>query len=82
MLTDNVTLLSSLKHNYICTQISKQLQRYKQFEALPELTLGINNSPTPDISVFPKELINPNFFRDVSKFSQMPTLAIAQSTMI
>ena len=29
-----------------------------------------------DISIFPKEQIHPNFFRDVPKFQQMPVLAI------
>jgi hypothetical protein len=77
MLTDNVILMPSLNHSYICAQILKQLQKYEQFEALPELTLDVGNGLTPDISVFPKELIKPNFFRDVSKFSQMPTMAIA-----
>jgi hypothetical protein len=77
MLTDNVILMPSLNHSYICAQILKQLQKYEQFEALPELTLDVGNELTPDISVFPKELIKPNFFRDVSKFSQMPTMAIA-----
>ncbi len=84
MLTDisadnvsNISLMPSLNHSYICAQILKQLQKYDRFEALPELTLNVgNNGLTPDISVFPKELIKPNFFRDIPKFSQMPILAI------
>lgn len=76
MLTDNVTLMPSLNHSYICAQILKQLQQYDRYEALPELTLDVGNGLTPDISVFPKELIKPNFFRDVSKFGQMPAIAI------
>jgi Uma2 family endonuclease len=76
MITDSATLKPSLNHSYICAQILKQLQKYDRFEALPELTLDVGNGLTPDISVFPKELIKPNFFRDVSKFAQMPAIAI------
>jgi Uma2 family endonuclease len=76
MITENLSQMPSLNHSYICAQILKQLQRYDEFEALPELTLDVGNGLTPDISVFPKESIKPNFFRDVSKFGQMPTIAI------
>ena len=66
----------SLNHSYICLQILRQLLQNEKVEPLPELTLDIANGLTPDISIFPKEQISPNFFRDVSKFQQMPVLAI------
>ena len=68
--------MPSLNHSYICLQILRQLLHNEKVEPLPELTLDIANGLTPDISIFPKEQIHPNFFRDVSKFQQMPVLAI------
>ena len=68
--------MPSLNHSYICLQILRQLLQNERVEPLPELTLDIANGLTPDISIFPKEQIHPNFFRDVSKFQQMPVLAI------
>ena len=68
--------MPSLNHSYICFQIFRQLLQKENIYALPELTLDIANGLTPDISVFPKEQIRPDFFHDVSKFQQMPTLAI------
>lgn len=68
--------MPSLNHSYICLQILRQLLQNEKVEPLPELTLDIANGLTLDISIFPKEQIHPNFFRDVSKFQQMPVLAI------
>ena len=64
--------MPSLNHSYICLQILRQLLQNEKVE----LTLDIANGLTPDISIFPKEQIHPNFFRDVPKFQQMPVLAI------
>jgi len=68
--------LPSLNHSYICIEIIKQLLANQAIQALPELTLEIDNGLTPDISVFPKAKIKPNFFRDIVKFKEMPILAI------
>jgi len=68
--------MPSLNHSYICLQILRQLLQNEKVEPLPELTLDIANGLTPDISIFPKEQIHPNFFRDIPKFQQMPVLAI------
>ena len=68
--------MPSLNHSYISVQILRQLLEDEKIEPLPELTLDIANGLTPDISIFPKEQIQPNFFHDVSKFQQMPILAI------
>ena len=82
ILDDNLTIetttekMPSLNHSYICLQIIKQLLQNETIQPLPELTLDILGGVTPDISIFPKEKIHPNFFNDVVKFSQLPTLAI------
>jgi len=68
--------MPSLNHSYICLQILRQLIQNEKFAPLPELTLDIGNGLTPDISVFPKEKIRPNFLRDVIKFREMPILAV------
>ena len=43
---------------------------------MPELTLKINKGITPDVSVYLRKNIKPNFSRDYSKFPEMPILAI------
>lgn len=68
--------MPSLNHSYICLQITKQLLLNEEIEPLPELTLNIGNGLTPDISVFPKNQIQPNFFHDIIKFEKSPLLAI------
>lgn len=68
--------MPSLNHSYICLQILRQLLLNESIEPLPELTLDIANGLTPDISVFPKDRIRPNFFRDIPRFQETPILAI------
>lgn len=72
----NSDAMPSLNHSYICLQITKQLLLNETIEPLPELTLDIANGLTPDISVFPKNQIQPNFFHDIIKFKESPLLAI------
>jgi Uma2 family endonuclease len=66
----------SLNQSYICSKIFEQLLENKKFKALPELTLKIGKGITPDVSVFPREKINPNFRRDITQFAEMPLVAI------
>jgi Uma2 family endonuclease len=68
--------MPSLNHSYICAEILEQLAENKKFKALPELTLKIGKGITPDVSVFPREKINPNFRRDITQFTEMPLVAI------
>ncbi|KKI98501.1 Uma2 family endonuclease [Prochlorothrix hollandica] len=68
--------MPSLNHSYVCLQILKELLNHDEILPLPELTLDIANDLTPDISVFSKSKIKPNFFHDVSKFPEKPILAI------
>ena len=44
--------------------------------ALPELTLDIGNGITPDLCVYERDTIKPNFRRDVTRYGEMPILAI------
>jgi Uma2 family endonuclease len=68
--------MPSLNHSYICLEVIKQLLDIKDFQPLPELTLDIENGLTPDVSVFSKKQVKPNFLRDVVKFQEMPLVAI------
>lgn len=66
----------SLNHSVICLRILRQLIENPNIEPLPELTLDVDKGITPDISVYPKAKIRPNFRRDITKFPEMPVLAI------
>ena len=66
----------SFNHSYICLQTILQLNRNPAIVPLPELTLDIDRGLTPDISVYPKEKVRPNFFQDVTKYPEMPSLAV------
>jgi len=68
--------MPSLNHSIICLRIIRQLIENPNIEPLPELTLDIDKGITPDISVYPKAQIQPNFRRDITKFPTMPLLAI------
>lgn len=68
--------MPSLNHSYICIEVIKQLLDNKEFQPLPELTLDIENGLTPDLSVFSKKQVRPNFLRDIVKFKEMPLVAI------
>jgi Uma2 family endonuclease len=68
--------MPSLNHSYICVQILRQLLQNEAIQPLVELTLDVGNGLTPDICVYPKERIQPDFLRDVTRFQEMPMLAI------
>jgi Uma2 family endonuclease len=68
--------MSSFNHSFICSRIMRQLLAIEAIEPLPELTLAIGNGLTPDISVYPKEQIKPNFLRDITRYEIPPILAI------
>lgn len=68
--------MPSLNHSYICLQITKQILQNSAFEPLPELTLNIDKGITPDICIYPRDTLQPNFRRDVRKFSEMPIVAV------
>ncbi len=68
--------MPSLNHSIICTKLLLELSKNEQYQPLVELTLDIDKGLTPDISVFPKGKVKANFFEDVTKYPEMPTLAI------
>lgn len=68
--------MPSFNHSYICAEILEQLYANKAFKALPELTLEIGKGLTPDISIYPKEKVAPDFLNDYAKYPDMPVLAI------
>ena len=73
---EEIEEMPSFNHSYICLQTILQLTQNPAIIPLPKLTLDIDKGLTPDISVFPKEQIKPNFFHDITKYPEMPTLAI------
>ena len=68
--------MPSLNHSVICLRIIRQLLENPTIEPLPELTLDIDKGITPDISVYKSAQIKPNFRRDITRYSEMPILAI------
>lgn len=68
--------MPSFNHSYLCWQISQQLSQNEEIAPLPELTLNIENGIIPDISVYPKSIMKPDFLHDIPKFSEMPIIAI------
>ncbi len=73
---EEVEEMPSFNHSYICLQTILQLNQNPDIIPLPELTLDVEKGLTPDISVFPKDKVKPNFFEDITKYPDMPTLAI------
>ena len=68
--------MPSFNHSYICADIIEQISENKVFKALPELTLDIGNGLTPDVSIYERTQIKPNFLRDFPRYSEMPIVAI------
>lgn len=75
-IVDEEKEMPSLNHSFICSEIAEQLYENKEIKALPELTLDIDKGITPDICIYPKSQIQPNFRRDITRFPEMPILAI------
>jgi Uma2 family endonuclease len=73
---EEIEEMPSFNHSYICLQTILQLNQNPDIIPLPELTLDVDKGLTPDISVFPKDKVKPNFFEDITKYPDMPTLAI------
>jgi len=68
--------MPSFNHSYICAEIIEQISENKIFKALPELTLDIGNGLTPDVSIYLRSEVKPNFLRDFPKYPEMPMVAI------
>ena len=68
--------MPSFNHSFICNRLLQQLFTNDKIEALPELTLNIEKGLTPDISIYPKEQVAPDFLNDYAKYPDVPLLAI------
>lgn len=68
--------MPSFNHSYICKEILRQLFQDENADAFPELTLDIDNGIIPDISVYLRKQVKPDFFRDFAKYPEIPVLAI------
>ena len=68
--------MPSLNHSIICADIAEQIYENKRVRALPELTLDIGKGITPDLCIYERAKIKPNFWRDVTRYGEMPLLAI------
>ncbi len=69
--------MPSLNHSYLIKAITMQIEKSDKWEAWPELVLNFNDYVCiPNISVFPKKKLQPDFFNDILKCSEIPTLAI------
>ncbi len=66
----------SLNRSYICAKILRQLSSDPNIEALPFVDLDIDQGLSPDISVFNRATIQPNFFQDIVPLTVVPDLAI------
>jgi Uma2 family endonuclease len=75
-ITEEEREMPSLNHSIICTKLLVELSKNENYQPLVELTLDVDKGITPDISVFPKGKVKANFFEDVTKYPEMPALAI------
>ena len=54
----------------------RQFFQDSTLQPLPELTLDIENGLTPDICIYKKDKVRPNFFEDILKIKEMPLLVV------
>lgn len=68
--------MPTFNHSNICAEIIEQILESKRFKPLPELTLDIGKGITPDISVYLRENIKPDYWHDIVRYFEMPILAV------
>ncbi|WP_417912471.1 Uma2 family endonuclease [Candidatus Electronema sp. TJ] len=68
--------MPSFNHSYICAQLMRQFLLDESLQPMPDLTLDIESGMSPDISVFRKEEVKPDFFEDILKAKKAPVLAV------
>ncbi|XCN74287.1 MAG: Uma2 family endonuclease [Candidatus Electrothrix aestuarii] len=66
----------SLNHSYLCRRIIVELEKTGKWEAWPELTLDIGAGLIPDLAVYKRGTIRPNFHEDSTKCAVLPQLVI------
>lgn len=68
--------MTSFNHSFVCKEILRQLFQNENLDVFPGLTLDIDKGIIPDISVYLRKQVKPDFFRDFAKYSEIPVLAI------
>jgi Uma2 family endonuclease len=76
VVTEGQEEMPSFNHSVICADIAEQIYENKRMKALPELTLDIGKGITPDLCVYERDKLKPNFWRDITRYPTMPILAI------
>ena len=66
----------SINHSYLCKKILLQIEQAEEWEAWPELTLNIETGMIPDIAVYPRGSVKPDFHQDTFKCDLLPRLVI------
>nr|VFK11849.1 MAG: Putative restriction endonuclease [Candidatus Kentron sp. LPFa]VFK60224.1 MAG: Putative restriction endonuclease [Candidatus Kentron sp. UNK]VFK68418.1 MAG: Putative restriction endonuclease [Candidatus Kentron sp. UNK] len=66
----------SLNHSYLCKRIIIEIEKTDQWEAWPELTLDIGPGMIPDIAIYERGKLQPNFHQDTIKCAVLPRLVI------
>ena len=66
----------SLNHSYLCKKLILEIEQTAQWEAWPELTLNIETGLIPDVAVYPRGSLKPDFMEDRMKCDVLPTLVI------
>ena len=66
----------SLNHSYLCKKIIVAIEQSEQWEAWPELALNIEGGLVPDIAIYRKGLIKPDFAEDKIRCEVLPQLVI------
>ena len=66
----------SINHSYLCKQIIIEIEKTEFWEAWPKLTLDIEAGLIPDIAIYAKGKIKPNFLQDKIKCDIIPQLVI------
>ena len=66
----------SLNHSYLCKKLILEIEKTAQWEAWPALTLNIETGLIPDVAVYPRGSLKPDFMEDRMKCDLLPTLVI------
>ena len=66
----------SINHSYLCRKILLAIEQSEHWEAWPELSLDIDNGVIPDLAVYERGALRPDFKEDHIKCTVLPRLII------
>lgn len=66
----------SVNHSYLLKRIILAIEKTGQWEALPRLTIDIDSELIPDIAVYERGKIKPDFSEDKLRCDVLPSLVI------